>query len=155
MFFLKDCKLKLVESLPEGIHVRHTPQAVGARRGGRSGYQYTWLFQTHVGTLDEAIKVEEFGAFDWFWGKWRFSNHTGRPFTTEDFADWYSCPNGILLPGRIYTDPTNWNGSEGLAQAKSLCYFIGTNSHGVRVKGTSQIVCLAEIGDFADSDSDA
>jgi hypothetical protein len=90
--------------------------------------------------------VQEFGSFAWHDGKWVFSNFTGKVFSGQDFADWYSCPEGRLLPGSEATDPSNWSGGiEQLQAGKMRWFFIGTDDSGRRVKGEAVVELLAEV----------
>jgi hypothetical protein len=69
--------------------------------------------------------------------------YTGNPFTNEDFAEWYSCPQAKLRSGQTYVDPSNWSGDDTLRSAKALWYFIAVTQDGKRVKGEAVIEVLA------------
>ncbi len=140
-----DPKLRELGTLPDGIRVIHTPNPVRAQVGGRSGFRYTWLYTTTVEAIDRPIVIEEFGAFEFHSGEWRFSTITGKPFTQADFAEWYSCPDSALKPGKKCSDPLNWTGSDRLRSERDLWYFIGRDSAGNRVKGQAIIERLGEI----------
>jgi hypothetical protein len=140
-----DPKFREVAALPVGLQVTHSPNPVKARRGGRSGTAYTWVFETSVTAAGEPVTVTEFGAFSWFEGRWVFANFTGAPFTADDFADWYSCPGAKVTPGRTFTDPTNWGGDEALRPGKALWYFVGVTADGRRVKGEAMIEDLGAL----------
>ena len=140
-----DPKLKELASLPVGLEVTHTPNPVRAQHGGRSGLKYTWLYKTTVRTTRSSVTINEFGAFFWDDGQWVFGNHMGKPFTSVDFADWYSCPNATVMVDQEVSDPSNWVGSDILRKTKAKWYFIGTDENGNRVKGEAVIEELAEI----------
>jgi hypothetical protein len=92
-----DPKEDELTSIPVGIEVTHSPNPVKAGKGrGRSGYKYTWTYTTSVRSTGGPLTLEEFGCFALHQGRWAFSNHTGKPFSPDDFADWYSCPNARL-----------------------------------------------------------
>jgi hypothetical protein len=143
-----DPRLREWAALPEGIEVVHSPARVRARReqqpDGR--VQYRWVYRTAVRTKSEPVKVQEFGAFDWHHGKWAFSNFTGKAFSGQDFADWYSCPDAQLVPGGEASDPSNWSGGiEQLQAGKMRWVFVGIDEAGRRVKGEAIVELLAEL----------
>src|ERR1700687_3028395 len=97
LLFAIDPKIEELAGLPVGLKVTHTPNPVGAVRGGPSGERYSWVFKTSVRSLRGPVQIVEFGGFSRVFGKWVFGNFTGRPFTPEDFADWYACPGAVVL----------------------------------------------------------
>lgn len=140
-----DPKEKMLASLPVGIEVTHDPNPAKAQMGGRSGQKYTWVFTTTLRTLGPAVTIEEFGSFAWHEGRWVFSNFTGKPFTTADFADWYSCPGGRLEPQLAYADPSNWSGNRELSAGKMKFYYVAVDDAGRRVKGEAIVEQVAEL----------
>lgn len=138
-------KLRLLSSIPTGLKVTHTPNPAKAQIGGTNGYPYTWLYATTIESLLGVVSIEEFGAFSWYRGRWYFTNFTGKPFTRDNFIEWYSCPRGIVLPECQYTDFQNWSGSVQLINKKAKWYFIGKDENGRRVKGEAEIVELGEL----------
>ena len=139
-----DPKFQEVSALPVGLQVTHSPNPVKAQLGGRSGNRYTWVFKTSVWTVGEPVTITEFGAFAWHKGRWVSATFTGKPFTPEDFADWYSCP-GAKIAGDTYSDPANWGGDSVLRDGKALWYFVGTTPDGKKVKGEAIIEKLSQI----------
>ncbi|MCC5608816.1 hypothetical protein LC612_18980 [Nostoc sp. CHAB 5834] len=138
-------KLKALSSLPTELKVTHTPNPVQAHRGGLNGYQYTWVYATTIQSLVGAVVIEEFGAFSWVGGQWYFTNFTAKPFTRNDFIEWYSGPRGMILPNCQYTDFQNWSGSTKLINKKTKWYFIGRNQSGKHIKGEAEIEELGEL----------
>ncbi|MHB1458076.1 MAG: hypothetical protein ACYC0V_14295 [Armatimonadota bacterium] len=134
-------KAKMAElaSLPIGLEVCHNPNPVSASLDGRSGRKYTWLHSTTVKALNDDVEITEFGAFSWHNGRWIFSTIYARPFTQEEFAEWYSCPNAIIRKGEVATDPNNYSGRDVLIPGKSKWYFIGITKSGKRVKGEAVV----------------
>jgi hypothetical protein len=132
-------------AIPAGIEVIHTPDKVSAIEGGRSGHRFTWLHKTSVRSTVGDLTVVEFGAFVDLRGKWEFSTYTGKPFTTADFADWYSCPNAKLIDSQNFTDPQNWTGADALHESSGLWYYIGEDSSGKRFRGVARVDTLAQI----------
>ncbi len=126
-------------NLPIGIEVAHEPSRVYARKKGPSGNKFTWVYRTTVSCSYSPVAIIEFGAFGLHDGKWVLSNVGGRAFTQQQFADWYGCPNGVLMPGKSYCDPSNWSGSSSLKRSVSKWYFLGVDNRGERVKG--EAVC--------------
>ena len=137
--------LSEINNLPDGLRVIHTPNPVRAHSGGRSGYHYTWQYETTVEAIDRPITIEQFGSFDFRGGTWQFSNFTGKPFTRANFVEWYSCPDAALELGKTCSDPQNWSGRDRLGPGRMLWYFIGHDSAGNRVKGQSVIELVGEI----------
>ena len=140
-----DPKERELAALPVGMEVTHAPDPVRAQQGGRSGRKYTWLHGTTVKSTAGRLVVQEFGAFSWHDGRWVFNTITGKPFTAQDFAEWYSCPGAVLEPSRGYTDPDNYSGGDDLVAHKSKWYFIAMNDKGERVKGEAVIEGLPQV----------
>ncbi len=140
-----DPKEREISSLPFGIEVTHDPPRPKARTGLPSGAKYTWVFATTVKATREAVTVQEFGALVWHEGRWVFTNFTGKPFTSQDFAEWYACPGARLEPGVSYVDPRNWTAADGLGESRTKWYFIGTTDGGERVRGEATMETLAAL----------
>ena len=139
-----DAKYRSVMKITDGIIVTHTPSEVSAEEEGRSGYKYTWIHETSVRSSVGHLKIVEFGAFHLQNTKWVFSTYTGKPFTSDDFAEWYNCPEAMITEGDAFIDPKNWTGSEALHESSTLWYFIGEDASGQRYKGISQVDTLAQ-----------
>ena len=107
-------KLDELAKLPFGLKVVHTPHKVLAEIGGRSGRAYTWTYKTSFTSTNGTVVIKEFGAFGWHNDEWVFGTITGKPFTSGDFADWYSCPGSRLTEGMEVSDSSNWNGHDAL-----------------------------------------
>ena len=138
-------KLDELAKLPFGLKVVQTPEKVLAVHDGRSGHAFTWLYKTSVTATNGSVVIKEFGSFVWQNGKWVFSNFTRKPFTSEDFADWYSCPGATLVEGREFFDGSNWTGGDTLREGKMLWYFIGVTTDGRRVKGEAVVEILPKV----------
>jgi hypothetical protein len=136
-----------LDKLPEGLKVVHEPEISLATLTGKSERRakYTWWYKTTVSAIDSEVTIVEFGGFTWQDGKWTTGNFTGKPFTAEDFADWYSCPKAVLKSGKSYADPTNWSTDRELRPGKMRWYYIGIDSKGKRVKGEAVIELKDEI----------
>lgn len=134
-----------LKQLPFGLKVLHTPDKVRADHDGRSGRAFTWSYKTSVAATNGSVVIVEFGAFVWHKDKWVFSNFTGKPFTSNDFADWYSCTGAKLVEGQEFSDGSNWSGGDTLRASKMRWYFIGVTSDGHRVKGEAVIEILPEV----------
>ncbi|MEM1027916.1 MAG: hypothetical protein AAGJ38_07510 [Planctomycetota bacterium] len=134
-----------IRKLPIGIEVTHNPHPVRAMEKGRSGMAYTWLYETQVKAIEQPLKIIEFGAFVRQGNRWVFANYTGKPFTLENFADWYHCKDGILNLEETYADPLNWSGSNRLRESISVWYFIAENTEGERYYGEALINELDEL----------
>ena len=140
-------KTKMAElaSLPIGLEVCHNPNPVRASLDGRSGRKYTWLYSTTVKALNDDVEITEFGAFSWHNGQWIFSTIYARPFTQEEFAEWYSCPKAIIRKSEVVTDPNNYSGADVLISSKAKWYFIGITKSGRRVKGEAVVEEQAQV----------
>jgi len=140
----EDSKYTSVIALPNGIEVIHTPDRVLAKEDGRSGYRYTWLHKTSVKSTVGDLRIIEFGAFAKDHDQWVFSTYTGKPFTPEDFAEWYSCPNAQLKDSKQFSDLQNWTGANILQENSTLWYFIGEDATGKKYKGIEQVDTLKQ-----------
>lgn len=123
---------------------RKGPRAALTEQGKRRG-KYTWWYKTQIQAKGSGVHIEQFGSFVWRKGQWEFANYTRKPFATKDFSEWYSCPDGLLRPGKLFEDPTNWGSSDKLSASKALWYFIGVDEEGRRVKGEAVINGLGEL----------
>ncbi|MBY0549256.1 MAG: hypothetical protein K2W95_18420 [Candidatus Obscuribacterales bacterium] len=127
--------------IPIGLRVEHSPNPVKPQKGGSSGNAYTWTFKTSVSALKQRVRITEFYGCSKIDDKWVPSNFTGKAFSNKDFAEWYSCPNGLLQPGKTYSDPNNWSGNDTGKGSKSLWVFVGTTPEGKKVRGEAENSC--------------
>jgi hypothetical protein len=141
-----------LDKLPEGIKVVHEPKAALATLTGKSERRlnYTWWYKTTVSATDAEVTIVEFGGFMWHDGKWV----NAKPYTAEEFAEWYKCPKALLKKGESYSDPTNWSTDAELRAGKTRWYFVGVDSKGKRVKGEAVIELKAEIDPKKPKDPD-
>lgn len=137
--------LESLRKLPVGLRVTHTPNPVRATQGGGSGRAFTWLYETKVEAVSTGLTVIEFGAFVNSNDGWAFSTYSGKPFTSEDFAEWYSCPGAVLSPGRAAVDPQNWTGGDHLGDSRTIWYFLAEDAGGNRFYGEAELQQLAEL----------
>ncbi len=140
-----DPKYREIVDIDVGLKVTHSPSPAKAKRDRRAGTEHVWIFETSVEPTGEPVTVTEFGAIAWADGQWVFSNFTGDPFTAQDFAEWYSCPDAKVEPGKKFTGPKNWGGGDGLRPGKALLYFVGVTASGKKVKGEAVIEQSAEM----------
>jgi len=136
------------DKLPEGIKVVHEPKTALATLTGKSERRakYTWWYKTSVSATDGDVTVIEFGAFAWKDGKWvNGGTFTGKPYSTDEFAEWYKCPKAVLKKGESFSDPTNWSSDAELRAGKMRWYFVGIDAKGKKVKGEAVIELKAEI----------
>lgn len=136
-----------LKNLPVGMEVTHQPNPAYAtltEQGKRRG-KFTWWYKTQVKATGSGVRIEQFGSFLWLKGQWRFANFTQKPFSSKEFSDWYSCPDGYLKPGKVFVDPKNWGSADQLKAGKALWYFIGVDEEGRRVKGEAIVDVLGEM----------
>lgn len=127
--------------IPLGLRVAHVPNPVKPQKGGSSGNAYTWTFKTSVSALKQAVRITEFYGCSKVDGKWVPSNYTGKAFSNKDFAEWYSCPDGLLKPGKIYSDSNNWSGNDSGKGSSDLWVFVGITPDGKKVRGEAEVTC--------------
>jgi hypothetical protein len=142
---LASAKIRELEALPLGISVVHNPASVKATHDPIGSWPYKWTYVTTVSSLAGVIEIEEFGMLGWNGKTWMFSNYTGAPFTSSDFASWYTCPNGLLRTGTVFVDPKNWSANRDLKDHVALWYFIGVDSSGKRVKGQAIVHQMGQL----------
>src|SRR5262249_49343253 len=123
----KPTPIEELDKLPVGLKVVHDPNpALATEAGSDEGRsKYRWWFKTTVTWTGTDVKVVEFGGYAWRDGKWVFASFSGKPFSSKDFAEWYSCPDALIKGGKAYADPTNWAGASELIAGKSRWYYIG------------------------------
>ena len=138
-------ELSDLDSLPIGLEVVHAPQAVLAQKGGASGYDYTWTFKTTVRSTGAPVTIQEFGSLMDEYGQWVLGNVAKKFFTQKDFAEWYSCPEGLVTSGNEFSDPSNWIGNNCLRPGKTKWFFVGIDAKGNRVKGEAIVEQLAKL----------
>ncbi|MBA4192725.1 MAG: hypothetical protein C0467_32570 [Planctomycetaceae bacterium] len=139
--------LEELDKLPTGLKVTHEPKVALGTLSGKSERRskYTWWYKTTVTATESDLIIVEFGGFAWQDGKWVPSSINGKPFTGEDFAEWYKCPKAVLKKGEAYSDPTNWSNAPELMAGKTRWYFIGVDGKGKRFKGEAVIELKGDI----------
>ena len=138
-------ELSDLDSLPTGLEVVHEPVAVLAKKGGVSGFGYTWTFKTTVRSTGAPVSIQEFGSLMDENGRWVLGNVTKKFFTQNDFAEWYSCPEGLVTSGNEFSDPSNWVGNNCLRPGQVKWFYVGIDDKGKRVKGEAVVEQLAEL----------
>jgi hypothetical protein len=131
--------LEEIRRLPEGLRVTHSPNPVVAVMSRDKDQPFAWEYSTKVEAPHTELNIVEFGAFNLSNGSWRFSNTGGQPFSTQQFAEWYSCTDGILKPGEPATDPNNWSRSKVLRSSRGIWYYIGKDAAGKLFRGEAEI----------------
>jgi uncharacterized protein (TIGR03067 family) len=137
-----------LDKLPDGIKVVHEPNVALATLTGKSErrLKYTWWYKTTVSARTGDVTILEFGALSWQDDQWvAGATITGKPYTANEFADWYKCPKAALKKGKSYSDPTNWSTDQELRAGKIRWYYLGIDDKGRRVKGEAVIELKAEI----------
>ncbi|MGA2669060.1 MAG: hypothetical protein ABSF32_09105 [Ignavibacteria bacterium] len=132
-----------LQYIPDGIIVKHIPDSVYASKDAKDTNNYYWFHKTTVKAESEDLEITEFGSYTWYQNNWVLTMITDKPFTKKDFADWYNCPDGKLIKGKVFEDNSNWYRSPQLQNVKVLWYYIGKNAKGEKFKGTAMIEYLA------------
>jgi hypothetical protein len=137
-----------LDKLPEGIKVVHEPKIALATHNTKSNarYKYTWWYKTTVSSDDSDVTIEQFGVLIQENGKWvNGGAYTGKPYATDEFADWYKCPKAVVKKGKSYSDPRNWSAYDDLRADKMRWYYVGIDSKGKKVKGQADVELKDEI----------
>lgn len=141
-----DAKFREIFSLPDGLEVSHVPNPAEAMVEGPSQRALTWQYETKVQPKVGRVMIVEFGAFTWNGHHRVFSNYTGEPFTQENFAQWYSCPEAIIHEDQSCADTRSWGGADILERRRGLWYYVGVRDVGTRVKGAAEVQELGRLG---------
>jgi hypothetical protein len=141
----KPFELSDLEALPTGLVVTHSPNPVKAKKGGGSGYGYTWQYETTVESQSGPVAIEHFGSLADSSGNWVLINFTKKLFGPKEFEEWYSCAEATIQQGSSASDPTNWGGNNCLQHSKIRWFFVGKDEAGKRVKGEAIVEQLAQV----------
>jgi hypothetical protein len=131
--------LEEIRKLPEGLRVTHSPNPVSAVMGKDEGQPFAWEYSTTVEARHAELNIVEFGAFVLSNGNWRFATAAGRPFSAQEFAEWYSCTDGVLKPGKPAADPKNWSRRKILRSSRCIWYYIGKDAEGKLFRGEAEL----------------
>ena len=140
-----------LERIPVGIKVVQSPEMAKAVKklpvDGRRG-EYSWVYRTEVTALDKDLTIVEFGAFHWDGAEWQLGpTSNGTPYGTKEFAEWYSCEDGVLKKGQSASDPVNWNSLDELVPGKAKWFFIGMDETGKKYRGDAVVEFAPELGE--------
>ena len=142
--FDSDLKINELASLPQGLTVVHTPEAVEDKTVGPTGTK--WIHSTTVTSTVGPVTILEFGCLSQQGGQWQFATVTKAPYTASNFAQWYACPDAKLQPSETYTDESNFSLGSGMPGQDTKWYFIGVDAQGNRAKGEANVTLLSEDG---------
>lgn len=150
-YFQGDLKYQQVMALPElkNFEVVHSPNPVYLQKGSQlDDFSYSWVYSTQVNSQQE-LKITEFGAFDLVGNVWVLSNYTGKPFTTLDFEDWYSCNKSIINENTKCIDSNNWSATDMVTGETStaIWYFIGEDENGKQYRSTQKVKQIGQLKD--------
>lgn len=108
--------------------------------------KYIWNYKTSVESKKE-LKIIEFGGYYKVNGNWNSKTIYDRPFNNSEFSKWYSCKDGILKQGKIYTDDNNWATSDVLdGKTKTgIWYYIGIDSKGKKYIGYKSYILISKL----------
>jgi hypothetical protein len=141
-----------IRTLPKGMEVSHSKREVFAEinEDDPEKYgQYKWHFATSVSCIYPELVITEFGAYQWTGDEWEFKSIYDRAFNPEEFSEWYSCPEAIIVREETYTDSNNWSKGNVLSgeRSKSLWYFIGQDGHENNYVGWSEIITVGKVSE--------
>jgi hypothetical protein len=137
-----------LDKLPEGIKVVHEPKTslatINTKRNAQD--KYVWWYKTTVSSIDADVTIVQLGSLTRIDGKWlNCPTYTGKPYTGEEFADWYNCPNAVLKKDKSYSDPKNWSSCTELQEGTIRWYYVGIDAKGKKVKSEAVIELKDEI----------
>lgn len=156
-FFILSAIFLKAQDLPEkisklkvGLRVKHFPSKVYAidNRGDiRNRGNYLWKYATTVETIKKELEIVEFGGYIKVNGIWKERSFGGKPFTSQQFSDWYSCKNGILKKNEKYSDNNNWSTGDKLGTEPKyhLPYYIAKDRDGKLYVGYAKIKILPKV----------
>ena len=133
-----DIKLGELATMPLGLKVSHTPEAVQPTFSGPSGNE--WLHQTTVVSEVGPVKIVEYGYFVERNGNWYHAAGTVEGYEANDFAERFGCPDAKLIPGKAYTYKWNRSLKDNQPEQSAKWYFIGVDAEGNRVKGEALVI---------------
>lgn len=137
-------KLDELASLPQGLAVVHAPEAVQDKTMGPAGAK--WRHSTTVASTVGPVTIVEFGCLALEGGRWTLATVSRAPYTADDFAAWYGCPDAMLESGRTYTDASNFSPGTASPEPVIRWYFIGVDAEGRRVKGEADVTLPTSSG---------
>jgi hypothetical protein len=127
--------VRWLDAYVENLHQKKGGHSGQPGRGGRRIFGRV----RHPQPGHAELNIVEFGAFNLSNGNWRFSTISGKPFSTKEFAEWYSCTDGVLKPGKPATDPNNWNRGPVLRSSRCIWYYLGKDAQGKLFRGEAEI----------------
>jgi hypothetical protein len=123
--------------------VSHSPNPSRVKAGGASGNGYTCNYETSVIAVGGDVQIEGFQANFLVNNQWKPSpSNNGQPWSVDDFADWYSCPGGLIHEGQECSDPSNWTGQSTSAAKQVKWIYWGVTSSGEHVEGEAIVECV-------------
>jgi hypothetical protein len=139
-----DLKLQELASIPQGLSVVHTPDSITDSTDGPTGPK--WAHTTTVSSDVGPVTIIEFGCLLDDGGQWRYATTNKEPYSAENFAQWYKCPNAELQTGQSYTDEANFSTGRSFPANVTKWYFIGVDAEGNKVKGEAEVAMMSEDG---------
>ncbi len=148
----------VIKDIPVGLYVSHSPDSIYAQIYEKDTSKFIWKHSTTITSNIQGINIIEFGTYNYKNGKWVLGNLTKKPYSTEDFENWYfiktnndmfsweNCKNGILELNTEYIDPSSWSvkNSE-LVNRNGLWYYIGIDTNGKKYMGYGRYVTIPEL----------
>lgn len=138
-----EVKLSELASLPTGLTVTHTPEAVEKSFSGPSGSQ--WAHSTTVASTVGPVTIVEYGFLLERNGRWTDETWIKSKYSASEFAENFESPGAKLLPGKTYTDEWNRSMSDNRPEQLGKWYFIGVDSEGNRVKGEANLKLVGDM----------
>jgi len=119
--------------------ITHNPNPAEFQPGENGESPYMCYYKTTVHAVGKGVHIKAFRAYFWEDGQWKHSSsNNGKPWSSNDFSEWYSCSDAYIPPNEDCSDPTNWNGS----YAKVKWYYQGIDDDGKNVTGEQIIECI-------------
>lgn len=140
-----EVKISELASLPTGLTVTHTPDAVEKSFSGPSGSQ--WAHSTTVASTVGPVTIVEYGFLLERNGRWTDETWIKSKYSASEFAENFESPGAKLLPGKSYTDEWNRSSSDNRPEQLGKWYFIGVDAEGNRVKGEANLKLVGDMSE--------
>lgn len=134
-------KLRNIET---GIRLEHSPSPNYPEMNVNKSEDalYVWQHSTFVTALNQNLEVVEAGSFIWYSAEgWK----KNIKYNKEDFTKSFSCKNGLLQKGKVFTFKKNYRYANNLFAGDALWFVIARDKNGKLFKGVGLIETEKEL----------